>query len=919
MWNRIKILAVLFSALLPALSGFIYAADFASDWPEQIERVWAGPEYWTNPLPDWRVSRGRLECHRSGGDRNVYLLTRELGTRQGNLEMSVTLGRLGQAQGRLTEGWVGFKVGSLGEFNDYRDSAVRGDGINAGLSTDGVLFIGGHAWYSGKIAGPYSHIRLHLRAEPEDGAFRAIVETFDRDGKILSQTVRDTVRTDRRGHHVDLTYMITLEAFDKEGKLLARAVRDKIHPDWLTGSVALVCSAVKSKETDLSSPRPQKESDPNKSREGEGSGGNVRFWFRDWKVSGSKVEAFDRRAWGPVLFTQYTLSRGVMKLKAQMAPVGNGCRAVGLQIRDSGTGRWKKAGEELIDPLARTATFRISGWDDTRDTPYRLVYPLLSATGETVETYFSGTVRKDPAQTEEIVVAAFTGNNDFGFPHVDVVRSVSWHRPDLLVFTGDQIYERTGGYQTLRGKDVNLASLDYLRRWYIFGWEYRELLKDIPSVSIPDDHDVFQGNIWGAGGRQADLSEGYAAGQDNGGYCMPPVWVNMVQRTQTSHMADPFDPTPVEQGISVYYGPMQVGGVSFAVVEDRKWKSSPKELLPEGRVINGWIQNPEFDSARDGDVAGAELLGQRQLDFLEHWAADWSGGTWMKAVISQTLFATLATLPPPASGDDVVPRLRVMKPGEYAQGEVKVQDHDSDGWPQTGRNKAVKAMRRSFAFHISGDQHLGSTVQYGVDDWRDGSFAICVPSVANVWPRRWFPPQPGKNRKPGAPEYTGDFLDGFGNKVSVHAVSNPIAVGIEPTWINHRAPGYGIVRFNKNTRRITIANWPRWVDPSAPGAEPYPGWPVTIDQTDNYNRTAAAWLPAVEVSGMADPVVQVIDQSEGEIVYTLRIKGNRFRPRVFKEGLYTLKVGEPGTERLKIFENLKSLPEGSSETISVRF
>ncbi len=884
MRTRIKILAVLFTALLPGLSGFIYAADFASDWPEQIERVWAGPEYWTNPLPDWRVSGGRLECHRSGGDRNVYLLTRDLGLRKGTLEMSVTLGQLEKDNIQLTEGWVGFKVGSLGEFNDYRDSAIRGDGIEAGLSTDGVLFIGGYTESAGKIAGPYNHIRLSLIAEPKGNA-----------------------------------YKITLQAYDKDGKSLSRAVRDKIHPDWLIGSVALVCSAVKSKEIDLSEARPKRESDPNKSREGEGRGGNVRFWFRDWRVSGGKVETFEDRAWGPVLFTQYTLSRGVLKLKAQMAPVGNGCRVVALEVKGPATGEWKKIDEAVIDPLARTATFRVSNWDDSRDTPYRVVYPLISASGEMVDHYFTGTIRKDPRDKEEIVVAAFTGNNDFGFPHADIVRYVSWHKPDLLVYTGDQIYERVGGYGVLREKDVNLASLDYLRKWYMFGWEYRGLLKDIPSVSVPDDHDVFQGNIWGAGGRPADLSQGYAAGQDNGGYCMPPVWVNMIQRTQTSHMADPFDPTPAEQGISVYYGPMQLGGVSFAVIEDRKWKSSPKELLPEGKVINGWIQNPEFDSARDGDVPGAVLLGQRQLDFLEHWAADWSGGTWMKVVISQTLFANLATLPPPADGDDVVPRLRVVKPGEYVQGEVKVQDHDSNGWPQTGRNKALEAMRRGFAFHISGDQHLGSTVQYGIDDWHDGPCAICVPSVANVWPRRWFPPEPGKNRKPGTPGYTGDFEDGFGNKISVYAVSNPVAVGIEPTWINHRAPGYGIVRFNRETRRITVANWPRWVDPSKPEAGPYPGWPVAIDQTDNYNRTAAAWLPVIEISGMADPVVQVIDQSNGEIVYTLRIKGTTFRPKVFKEGLYTLKVGEPGTERFKVFEKLNSIPQDRSETIRVQF
>ncbi len=860
------------------------SSEFRSHWPEEAERVWAGPEYWANPLQDWRVSQGRLECHRSGGDRNVYLLTREMDSGKGDLEMSVTLGRLETGGPELTEGWVGFRVGSKGEFNDYRDSAVRGDGLDAGLTTDGRLFIGPEDYTDGKIEGPLDHLRLHLRAESSGGH-----------------------------------YKVSLRADDSQGRQLLRLVRDKVHEDWAAGSLALVCSAMRPAQIDLSKQRPARHSDPNKSRENQDRRGNVTFWFKDWKVSGSKVEAYEDRAWGPVLFTQYTLSRRVLKLKAQMPPVGNGCRVVGLEVRDSGTERWRPVDEAVIDPLARTATFRVGNWDDTRDTPYRVVYPLVSAGGTMEEHYFTGTIRKDPSDREEIVVAAFTGNNDFGFPHADIVRHVRCHRPDLLVYTGDQIYERTGGYQTLRGSDVKMAALDYLRRWYMFGWEYRDILKDIPSVCLPDDHDVFQGNVWGAGGRPA-LPDGKYTAVDRGGYFMPPVWVNMIQRTQTDHMADPYDSTPVEQGISVYYGPMQWGGISFAVIEDRKWKSSPTIKLPEADIVNGWAQRSGYDAAGQGDVPGAQLLGRRQLDFLERWAADWSEGVWMKVVISQTLFADLATLPPPANADDVTPRLRIMKPGEYAQGEIPVQDHDSNGWPQTGRNKALDRMRRGFAFHISGDQHLGSTIQYGIDDWHDAGFAICVPSVANVWPRRWFPSQPGGNREPGSPKYTGDFRDGFGNKMTVYAVSNPHAVGIEPTWINHRAPGYGIVRFNRITRKISIANWPRWVDPSQPGAKPYPGWPLTVDQTDNYNRKPAAWLPSIQVSGMENPaVVQVIDESNREIIYTLRIKGTTFRPAVFKDGLYTLKVGEPGTERLKIFEHLQSAPENIKKTVDVRF
>ena len=49
---------------------------------------------------------------------------------------------------------------------------------------------------------------------------------------------------------------------------------------------------------------------------------------------------------------------------------------------------------------------------------------------------------------------------------------------------------------------------------------------------IIDDHDVFQGNLWGAGGRKARRV-------NEGGYVMPADWVRMVERTQTSHLPDP--------------------------------------------------------------------------------------------------------------------------------------------------------------------------------------------------------------------------------------------------------------------------------------------------------------------------------------------------------------------------------------------
>lgn len=832
--------------------------EFQSQWPAEVDRPWVGPDYWSNPLQDWRVTGGRLECFVAGGDRNVFLLTREISAESGDLTTSVRLGKLPDA-GELEEGFVGFRVGIRGAFNDYRDSAVRGFGLNAGITSRGQLFIGKVNPDAATLAGGLEDVALTLTAKPQGEG-----------------------------------YLLTLRA--ESGGSTAEESRT-VPAEWLPGGIALVCHSGEIMETPLDE---IKLADTFSSgKPGTQRGGTMRFWFDDWRVRGGKIRAHEARAFGPILFAMHTLSRQTLKLTAQMAPVGNAPREVGLEIQEGDA--WRRIADATIDPHARTATFKVENWDDARDTPYRVVYTMPGNDGRPADYYYEGVVRKDPVDKDRIVVAAFTGNNDLGFPHADVVRNVKVHEPDFLAYTGDNIYEPVGEYGIQRAP-AETAILDYLRKWYLFGWEYGELLKEIPSVAIPDDHDVYHGNLWGAGGRKAEGS-GYA-GQDPGGYNMPVEFVNAVQRTQTSNLPDPYDPTPVEQGITVYYTDILYGGISFAVIEDRKWKSAPTVELPFAKILNGWAQNPRYDAAKQGDVNSAELLGDRQEKFLNEWAVDWSGDAWMKVVISQTIFANVATLPKGAMLDDVTPKLRVNKPGEYPGDEEPVADHDSNGWPQSERNDALRAMRKGFAFHIAGDQHLGSTIQYGIDQWNDAGWAICVPSVANVWPRRWFPPQPGANHKEGTPRYTGEYVDGFGNKITVHAVSNPTAVGIEPTEINHRAPGYGIVEFNRSTRTIKIANWPRWVDASQPDAAPYEGWPITINQLDN--GFPKDGLPLVELSLETDnPVVQVTDESNGEIVYAIRIKGRKFTPRVWKPGSYAVKVIQADGQE-NVFENLKA-------------
>jgi hypothetical protein len=846
--------------------------DFAGIVPADLTRTWIGPEYHSNRLADWRIDSGRLECIESRPRfplRTVHLLTRSLKRNRGSFTVRILTGQIDAAHTPSEDSWTGFLIGCGGGQVDYRLSAlthhkpaadggllavVNGHGIPS-FRDNSIDYAGEGTWnVSGSL-------------DPADVPVCASETTNVRESRTLLQ---GSAILELHGEYRNGACLLVLNVMDQvTGELVGTARIDNVPEDAVDGSIALVSHL-----------------GPVDSRNG--------FWFRELYIAGSKVAGDDSRVFGPVLGTQYTLSRGILKLTAQMPTI-----AEADWVEDS-----------------YTATFRIENWDGSEDIPYRIAYALKTGGNSPAGCFYEGIVRAEPTG-DQFVVAAFTGNKNYTgglrwnhsgiwFPHREIIDAVAFHDPDFLFFSGDQVYE--GDLTPAITAPFEKAMHDYLYKWYRWYWAFRDLTRDRPSVSIPDDHDVYHGNIWGAGGKRAEAVNGLTA-QDSGGYKMSPRFVNAVHRTQTSHLPDPFDPTPVEQGISVYYSRIDYGGMSFAVIADRQWKSSPMVSVPEGEFVNGWPRNPGFDPAVAADVPGAVLLGERQLRFLRQWASDWSEEAWMKVVLSQTIFSNVSTIPESATSGAVFPSLPILPKDEYPDDFKKASDGDSNAWPQTGRNKALREMRRAFAIHIAGDQHLGSTIQYGIDDWGDAGFAFCVPSVGNTWPRRWFPPQPGLNRKEDSPQYTGDFLDGFGNRMTVHAVSNPYLTGIEPTNLNDRAPGYGIVRFNRDTRRIVIECWPRWVDPASLNTSQYDGWPVEIDQQDNYGRSASAYLPVINVEGALDPVIQVLDEQLGEIVYTLRISGVSFQPKVFRSGSYTVRVGDPDTGSWKVIEGLSASPE----------
>ena len=432
-------------------------------------------------------------------------------------------------------------------------------------------------------------------------------------------------------------YELTLSAKDASGKSIG-TIKDAVSKHVVLGNVALVSNY-----------------NPN-IRKGKGA----RYRFSHWEVQGSGFTRRESNQFGPILWSMYSLSDSrsdegfIMKMSAFTGPLGErDNKLVELHILENGG--WRQIGSEALETDAWTTIFRIPRWNERRDSRFKLVYRESHKDGSSTTHERSGTIKRNP---------------------------------DLLYFSGDQLYENHGGYGVIRD-DAEMAILNYLRKFYQHGWAFGEAMRDRPTLCIPDDHDVFHGNIWGEGGKP--MRKGTTSSES--GYRQPARMVNAVHRTCVGHHPDIFDPKPCLQDISVYFGDMVYGDVSFAIIGDRQWKSGP-EHVNTGSGRQDHVVDEDLDLSTL-NKEGLELLGERQEKFLEYWANDWRGHS-MKVLLSQTVFAGVATHHGSHDG--------------YLRADL-----DCGSWPQGPRNRAINIVRRGMPLHINGDQHLTTLVQYGVD------------------------------------------------------------------------------------------------------------------------------------------------------------------------------------------------------------
>ncbi|BFM20256.1 alkaline phosphatase D family protein [Gilvimarinus japonicus] len=730
---------------------------------EQNSQTWLGRDFWANRLQDWQVSNGRIECAQSDKSyevRTVSLLTRELTDAHKPARIRVTVGALEPDKAGFCGLLLGVGAGQL----DYRASALaqRFSGTNGGfmatLNNQGDLAFQ-----------DFSEATNTLAFESLTRTGATPIGAVDHRAIVLDCHI-DPVSDGR--------FDVRLIALDaKTEREIGFAVRTNVAAEELTGGIMLVSS------TPANQP---------------GTG----WWFQDVATAGEKILVDDKRAEGPVLGCLYSLNQHVMKLTAQFFPLNTQEHPnAELQLKST-SGEWTTRAFAAIED-GFVARFRADDWRTDQAVDYRIVVP-----GAAKYPPFEGRFRRDSGGTDELnvglysciiptaksldeghykklipeeqVLGRYTSDNIF-FPHNELVANSSSHDPDLCLFVGDQYYET---YPTRYGRDTPQAKLDTLYRWYLWLWAFRDMTRNRPAIVLVDDHDVLQGNLWGNAGVSGGPKE------EDGGFKWDVDLMRMVYRVQCSHNPDAYDTTPINGCIPVYYGSFVYGGVNFAFVEDRKFKTPP-----------------DYDS-NPLKTAG-ELLGKRQEQFLDNWAKSRPG--MPKAIITASMWGS------PQTDENGQPLL----------------DYDANGYPPDGRRRAIALAKKAQAVVLSGDQHLGMLAEQCLDSFDDGVLFFSGPASAAFW-QRWFEPAEALEHQRDGNRNSGDFVDTFGNKMRVLAVANPKISHADfqddnTTWGKFladrqlKSEGYGLVRFKPARGEVAFECWPWDADPASDSQ--FSGWP----------------------------------------------------------------------------------------------
>ena len=816
--------------ILSFCSVFAAVDSLHFDWNNVAKRKWVGEDFWANRLQDWSVDEHRVNCLRPGVNSTLHMLSAEL---KGDfaLEGSITLGRNKVAVG---------------------DSGAR-SGLLLGLSDTALNYLARSTMqhFFLKENGVYIGIDERHRLFIEELSSKASVHSKALSPAYIQQMLTKGISLQFSIKSKGDSMLVSLSLKDGGGKSIELLLPSGI----IGGNIAFVASA----QNYLS-----------------------KYFFDDFNIGGTALARRDDRKFGPISTCLYSLDANVLNLSVQFLPIG-------IQYGDSAaieinrSGQWQGFKTIAIDSIYGLALLRNHIWDDVVARRYRV---RLKRDKTFEGDYYYGQIAM-PASTENKLKIAVLSCNGMPFiersgmdywqiwkPYELSAKRCAIEKPELLVFLGDQMYESR---PVPMEWDKTLYALDYQYRWLLWCMQFNPLTSSLPTLVMMDDHDYFQGNLWGVNGdtlsrtSAKDKPINYAGDaadwlMENGGFFQDLALLKYAVALQTAHL--PTSCSKQNTAVPDYYTVLKFKGVGLAILEDRKYKSAPMKALPNVASFNGFPHNDSL-SVDSLDNIDAQLLNEDQLQMLDKWSEDWNNES-MKVVFTQSVYSCLSASRKgfnPLSGKNIVIDEKIDFPTRLAK------DMDSNGWPKSGRDKALQTIRRSGALLVGGDQHFPSVVQQGIARWKDAVYSFTVPAVSSTYPRFWYP---------DSTDHCGDnnYLDGFGNKFSMQAYSNPVKNDSFPLWMQN-APGIAFVTCDKQKQSYTLDCWDFEHD-----TKQYPGWPITVRVADNIYASSFFETPVVMVKKVKLPLISVIDMENNQFLYALRINNQSLK--VPHDGKYKL-------------------------------
>ncbi|MEC8473109.1 MAG: hypothetical protein VXZ38_00540, partial [Planctomycetota bacterium] len=168
-----------------------------------------------------------------------------------------------------------------------------------------------------------------------------------------------------------------------------------------------------------------------------------------------------------ILWSQYCQNANTMKVLVHLDldPTDsiNKIEKVELWIRDPADTDWEHLQTCEADHLTATALFELPNWPRHTEKKFRVT---------TGQAQWEGTFRAEPKTHDGLRLAGLSCHKDIGWPWTEAIAEVISHDPDMVFFSGDQIYENDYNSPMFRAQsleEVPKGMKNYLEKYRKFG------------------------------------------------------------------------------------------------------------------------------------------------------------------------------------------------------------------------------------------------------------------------------------------------------------------------------------------------------------------------------------------------------------------------------------------------------------------